>query len=229
MPAHLQPQRVFSLGAGCVLVAVLGAWWWAHARSGERPVPRAVPLPAAVVASTPDAAGRNSSGAPIPIATAHGSSPGASPTPVTEDLREVTDHFAGLPVEAEREFPSPSQPRSRWEVVRLLRNDKSKYPLVRVIEQWVADKGGKGVRVRQQAMIADHVMIKLKPGARIDELLARHSALQPAVRRYMPASGLYVISFDTPDLDTVPRALQEFRRSGDLIRNAEPDWVAHAL
>jgi len=138
----------------------------------------------------------------------------------------VPDRYETLPVIERREEPPGTQPRVRWLETKLVRDERFKYPLLRVVEQW--QPGEKGpVRVRQQAMVADHVVVKLRSGARIETLLQRFPLLDPQVRRRLPASGLWLLSFREADLDTVPRAIAELRKASDLVQAVQADFIAH--
>lgn len=138
----------------------------------------------------------------------------------------VPDRYQALPVIERREEPPGTQPRVRWMETKLVRDTRFKYPLLRVVEQWQPGKRGP-VRVRQQAMVADHVVVKLRSGARIETLVQRFPLLAPQVRRRLPASGLWLLSFREPDLDTVPRAIAELRKATDLVQAVQADFIAH--
>ena len=141
-------------------------------------------------------------------------------------VQSVPDRYESLPVIEHREEPPETQPRVRWLETKLLRDTRFKYPLLRVVEQWQQGKQG-AVRVRQEAMVADHVVVKLRTGARIETLLQRFPLLFAQVRRRLPASNLWLLSFKEPDLDTVPRALLELRKATDLIQTVQADFIAH--
>lgn len=138
----------------------------------------------------------------------------------------VPDRYQTLPVIEHREEPPSTQPRVRWMETKLVRDERFKYPLLRVVEQWQPGKKGP-VRVRQQAMVADHVVVKLRVGARIETLVQRFPQLDPQVRRRLPASDLWLLSFKEADLDTVPRAIAELRKATDLVQAVQADFIAH--
>lgn len=141
-------------------------------------------------------------------------------------LRQAVDRYAGLPVIEQREEPPATQPRARWLVTKLVRDSSFKYPLIRVQERW--QQGTKGpVLLSQSAMVADHVMVRLKPSARLDLLLQRFKRLNPELRRRLPAANVWIVSFQAPHLDTVPQALEIMRRATDLVEYVDPDHLAH--
>lgn len=140
-------------------------------------------------------------------------------------LRPV-DRFAAGKVLAERERPIPGL-AGRFQRQRLVRSD-FKYPLLRVDEVISRVSGSDELLERQTAYVADHVMVKVRPGVdekRLVQALARFGA---AVRDRKPASGLWLVSFTDAGLDTVPRVLAEIARAGDLVHVAEPDYIVHA-
>ncbi len=202
--------------------------WYFRPKAEEPTVVKAIPVTVAKIeeAASPAAAIPAPAPAPeisLPVVKAPEPPPPPAPEPVS-----APDRYEGKPVIAERQIPPSDQPRVRWEVTKLIRDESFKYPLVRVIEQWQV--GSKGpVRVQQSAMVADHVMLKLQPNARIEDLLAQVSALHPFVRKFMPASKAYLIAFEDPSLDTVPQALERLRRVGQLIAYVEPDYLAHTM
>lgn len=143
-----------------------------------------------------------------------------------ESVPRVPDRYASLPVLEMREEPPAGPPRLRWEVTKLVRRSGSKYALLRVQERWQQGKTGP-VMVAQSAMVADHVMVRLKPNVRVETLINRFRRLNPELRRRLPASNVWLVSFQAPGLDTVPRALEEMRRAVDLVEHVRPDAVVH--
>lgn len=140
-------------------------------------------------------------------------------------LTSIPDRYEGMDVLTSREEPPPNQPRSRWTVIKLINDAHAKYPLVRVEERWALNAQGP-VRTKQSAMVADHVLVKLRSQQRVEVLLERFDHFHPAVRKHLPSSNVWMISFEDADLDTVPRAVQEMRRAGDLVAVVEPDYVS---
>ena len=144
----------------------------------------------------------------------------------TTGVASVPDRYETLPVIERREEPPEKLPRQRWMETKLVRDSRFKYPLLRVVNQWQRGKKGP-VRVRQQAMVADHVVVKLRSGARIETLVQRFPLLDPQVRRRLPASNLWLLSFKEADMDTVPRAIAELRKATDLVQAVQADFIAH--
>ena len=101
-----------------------------------------------------------------------------------------------------------------------------KYPLRRVREVLQRDDPGGHTRtVRRVAMVADHILVKLQPGATeasLRQLCAQHGA---AIRRRSRVSGLYLVSLGAADLDAVPRAVATFNAATDVVLRASPDTL----
>jgi hypothetical protein len=188
--------------------------------AGCEPAPEAsspVEVKPAAAPSVPVQPPAESPPPPLPI-------PHRKPEP-PQPLIAVEDRFVDGQIIATRESPPATQPRVKWETARLMQVPDFKYPTLRVVERWQVD-GGKAVRVQQSAMVADHVMVKLTPGTRIDEVLRRFSDERLTVRKHSPASGIYLLAVDEPSLDTVPTLLATLNRARDAVRFAEPDWIA---
>lgn len=215
MPTQLPGTRSLVLIAtGLLLVG----WWSARSSREAVPVLAAPEIKAQAVKKAEIAA------RPAPPVAAR-SRQGIMALPQEVPLTSIPDRYEGMTVIDLREEPPPNQPRSRWTVIKLINDANAKYPLVRVEERWTLNAQGP-VRTRQSATVADHLLVKLRPQQRIDVLLERFDHLHPAVRKHLPSANVWVISFEDADLDTVPRAVQEMRRAGDLVAVVEPDFVS---
>ncbi|HEY1050366.1 MAG TPA: S8 family serine peptidase, partial [Prosthecobacter sp.] len=156
---------------------------------------------------------------------AQGAAPHGGNSPVTSG---VQDHYtkAVLLVEREEKAEFAGQPVIRR--VRLMRDDTFKYPLIRVEDDF-SEEGGTRTLVNQTAMVADHVMVTVKDartnGAALEAQLA---ALGAKVRRKMPASGVWLVAYPDPDLDTVTQAREALGKLQGLVRHTDLDFIAHA-
>ncbi len=84
-----------------------------------------------------------------------------------------------------------------------------KYPLIRVEEMLTQGPNGAESILSQQAAVADHIIVQLKPGssdADMNQLAAQNGA--SVIKT--PQQGLYLVQLPSADLDTVPRAVQTF-------------------
>lgn len=199
----------------CLLVLAAIAIWYVGAPKSSKPATeeKSAPTPAKVEAAQPTTVEppKETGGAQEDAATVG-----------------VRDRYEGLPVLEVRESARSEGTVKRIERLSLVRKDDFKYPLIRVKEEWVEDAAGKR-RVSQVAMVADHVLMKPTDPA-LDEtaVLSRLVSLGGTLRKKMPSSGIWLVSFPEPDLDTIPDALAEAAKHRDLILYAEPDYVAHA-
>lgn len=209
----MQPRRKKRNPATALLVlGVIGFTWWHHESKTIAVSPRAAKETAL---KTAESAARPA--APVAVLA-----PMTKMAPIMP--LAIADRFLALTVIEQCEEPPANRPRVRWTLTKLVRDERAKEPLIRVEESW--QQGSKGpLLTKQSAMVADHVMVKLKPGQRIEPLLKRFKSLNPDIRRRMPASNLWVIGFEEPGLDTVPLAVSAMRRAGDLVDRVMPDYL----
>lgn len=111
---------------------------------------------------------------------------------------------------------------------RLVRVTGEKYPLIVVRDEVEVSPTGNAKLIKQQAMVADHVMLKLKPGVTDAALLAAIQKLGGTVRKKMPASRIWLIAFPEPTLSTVTIALRDLAALPDVTAIVEPDYIVHA-
>ena len=143
--------------------------------------------------------------------------------------RQIEDRFDGREILDQRETVMKTETgTSHVRRVRLVRDASLKYPLVRVEDELVRSAQGDKL-VRQNAMVGDHVMVKLRnPKMTEAELLALLGDGAASVRKRMPASGLWLVAFSEPKLDTVPRAVSRLSKLKDHILVVEPDHIMTA-
>ena len=106
---------------------------------------------------------------------------------------------------------------------RLLKT-KHKYPLLRVEErsELVA---GKRTLVSRKASVADHLIVKPRPGATEAEVLADLGIAGAKVRKKIPASGIWLVSFPASDMNGLSQALDAGKRARKALVYAESDDV----
>ncbi len=140
---------------------------------------------------------------------------------------KVTDRYAAATVLKTSE--TEPDDTGRYERKRLVRAD-FKYPLI-LLEERIQKNLQTGVErlLRQNAMVADHVMVKVRPGTTENEVNQTVSAYGGQIRKKMYAPNLYLVEFKNPDLDSVAQAIQNLGNDPDLIVYAEPDYIEYAL
>jgi hypothetical protein len=207
----VQRQR-FWWWLGVLLLGGGGAVWWT-ARQGTLQPSTQMQTPVAVPAP------------PVSVIDPRELEPPSLTGPQRVEVTPVEDRYAGLKVLELREEPPPTQIRVRWTVTKLVQDASYKQPMLRVVEQWQQGASG-ALRVRQSAMVADHVLVRLKPQVRVERVLERFKSLHPELRRRLRASNIWIISFEAPSLDTVPKALEWMRRERSLIEAVEPDYIS---
>jgi subtilisin family serine protease len=106
---------------------------------------------------------------------------------------------------------------------RLLKT-KQKYPLLRV-EERSESVGGKRSVVSRTASVADHLMVKPRPGAAEAEVLADLGIPGAKVRKKMPASGVWLVSFPVSGVTGFSQALDAGKRARKAVFYAESDDV----
>ena len=135
--------------------------------------------------------------------------------------------IAATEVIASRETPGTEI--DEYKRVRIETRD-FKYPLIRVEETVHRDpSSGAESILSKTEMVADHLMIKIKPGVdqtRLDALAQQHGA---HIRRTLRAPGLYLVAFDGANLDALPEQLDTFSEAAQAIAYAEPDYLVHAI
>jgi len=143
--------------------------------------------------------------------------------------KEIEDRFATREILDQRETAVKMESgETHVRRVRLVRDESLKYPLVRVEDELVRSPHGDKL-VRQSAMVGDHVMVKLRdPKMAEADLLALLGDGSASVRRRMPASGLWLVAFAEPKVDTVPRAVSRMAKLKDYILVVEPDHIMTA-
>jgi len=139
-------------------------------------------------------------------------------------IPEIKDAFASVQVLDTRERPDKAT-SSRLLVERLIRG-QGKYPLIRVEDRFEVS-GAKRRRVAQTAAVADHMIVKPLPGATEAEVLAATGVPGAVVRKKMPASGIWLVSFPA-NLDSLPNAVASAGQARQGLAYAEPDYIVHA-
>ena len=135
---------------------------------------------------------------------------------------KVIDRYADAPVLSRSESITADGKILR---VRIVKTD-FKYPLLRIENVIAKDpQTGAETLTAQTAMVADHVLVKSKPGveaADFQALLARTGA---TLRRRIPNSDLFIVEFPAPGPNTVPDAVKALGAEAKFVQYAEPDYI----
>jgi uncharacterized repeat protein (TIGR01451 family) len=221
------------LGVALLAALVPGLWWTSSLRSPRAAAPAervgALPLASSPAIAAPLAPAPDSPPPPPAPAPTHP----ARLLAVAESRRfssahaPVPDRWSQAETLAAAEGPELGEVRTR---VRIVRSD-FKHPLLRLEEAYRLDTStGSETLLAQEAMVADHLIIKPAPGIPEPAFLPHVTTLGGAVRSYKPASGLYLITLPAPlDPAALPAAVDAWKRVSDIVAVAEPDFVVHAL
>ncbi|MCB1225304.1 MAG: S8 family serine peptidase, partial [Verrucomicrobiales bacterium] len=175
-------------------------------------------------ADTPKEGARWST-ASAPMALAAAQQRSISPPPLAR-----RDAYANAEV-LEEETTQAETPQGRVQRrIRLIRLPELKNPLVLVRDDWqMPPNGGQPILLRQIAMVADHVLVKpVDATADPAEVQRALAPLKLELRRRMPSSGVWILSFADPGLHTLDEILAALAGKKNLLRYAEPDYLVHA-
>ncbi len=120
----------------------------------------------------------------------------------------------------------PANASGQFQRVSLYRTDM-KYPLIRVEESRAPGPNGTEVVLSQQAAVADHIMVRLQPGASEDDI-NQLAAQNGASVVKTPQPGLYFVQIPNADIDSLPHAIQTFSQYTGVLKYAEADSLVHA-
>lgn len=111
---------------------------------------------------------------------------------------------------------------------RLIRTE-FKYPLLQVEDTLErTPPTGRETIVAQRAMVADHIMVKLRPGVGEADLRAFARTCQGHIRRKLHTPGLYLVAFTNCTLETVMHGIEACTRAHAITEYAEPDYIVTA-
>jgi len=130
-----------------------------------------------------------------------------------------------LRILAEQRVPAKDQKDGSMKVIRLV-EARGKYPLRRVVDlMQVNAKTGKQRRLQRSTMVADHVMVKLAPGATEAMLKAASETIGGGIRRKMRAPRLYLVRIPATRIEDFEEALSGLEKSAGVVGYAEPDYM----
>ena len=213
------------------LAGVLLLVWWAP-REGRGPERSGAPILAHTPALQPASSG-SSAAALRPIAQqAEASAVQRWPAGGRPDERaEEPDPY----VEAEVQSAGPVQDlgEGKTRTVKVVRlREGAKYPFLRV-EETVGIERASGLRrvLARTVLVADHVLVRLKPGSTVKDLEALNVKFGAQVQRRLRAPGTetYVVRLAAHNLESVADAVAAFRQAATTVAYAEPDYVVRAI
>ncbi len=147
-------------------------------------------------------------------------------------VRAITEQLTAEPFVSAREvsnFDTPTSSEGQFIRTKLLHTN-ARYPLVRTRETHLLDPNtGSDTIVDFAAMIADHLLVQRNPSSDEETFLAQIHDMGLAVRRKLPMSEKYLISFEDNDgrrFEEVERRLQS---PSSAIISAEPDYFTTLL
>lgn len=175
----------------------------------------------------PSDSGKEQSSQSTPLVTASVADNKADENPTRIVKAETRDAWLVGAVEVERrEIPETEDGKLRR--IRVLKTSM-KYPLVRVEEEVKVDPDTRQETVlKRVGMCADHVIVKLKPGMNEAQLQAIIDKYGGKIRAHKKLSNIYLVELSDVTVDSVPRAVEIYKKEMDTIAYAEPDYVVTA-
>ena len=123
----------------------------------------------------------------------------------------VTDYY---------EVPSNDEIKTR---ITVLVDENHKYKNIRVEEKYRKDQNGEEELVSTHAMVADHVMVKVKPGVsdeRVAEIAENHGL---KIRSKSYSGKIYLLETPEANVDSITDAIKELSPNDELtIREPDP-------
>lgn len=161
--------------------------------------------------------------------TAPGAQTEEAAAPVTEDNNPAQrSGFDNLIAESKLLEERKTLPENGGHAVNeeLRETKNSKYPLVLVRKQYrVQPDGTPGTLVSKTTMVADHILVKLKPGTKVDALNDLNAKYNATIRRSIPGADVYIVKLAEPSLDAVKVAVANYKSEAQSVAYAEPDYM----
>ncbi len=112
------------------------------------------------------------------------------------------------------------------EEVKIVKTD-FKYPYLRVVETFLKDPvSGVEKVLKQEAMVADHLIVKLAAGVGEPSLETLNQKYGAKILKKMLAPGTYIVELSEHDVDSLTKAMDAYRQETSVVSYAEPDYVA---
>jgi subtilisin family serine protease len=210
------------IGIAAVLaaaVALLGLSRLPAARPPSGPCQTAAPGPSTAFTPQPAFPAAIPRTGTVTAAASHG--PGAA---AATDTRSW-DPGAGRTLVALQELPDPANPSLKRRVRIVQANFKYAYWRIEETVRPADAAGSPDTVLARQAMIADHAMVRLRPGVTLADLTALADRHGLTVRKTMNMPNCYLVACPGATPDSLPDLLALLMRESTLIQYAEPDYL----
>lgn len=203
-----------------VLLAFTTTWWFSRSPVA-RPPTVASNASSAVPHPPSSAAVRSAQTAPVNAAAATNPPPppltAEHPHPVAKlgfTIKKEILHFE-------------HEEASGTEIKRITISDTDfQYPLIRTLVSSQRDRmTGREQVVSQVSMVADHVMVKVKPGKTDQEIAAAANKLGLNVRGRVGEKSIYLLQFDLKGSDRLPEVVEQLKQTPEWVAVVEPDFI----
>ena len=103
-----------------------------------------------------------------------------------------------------------------------------KYPYIRVSERLLYDDQHQEQILSVNAMVADHLIVKVQEGTDETALSQLASQYNGTVSKAMYAKNMYIVELEDHNIDTVTMAIQSLQQEANQIAYSEPDYLVFA-
>lgn len=115
--------------------------------------------------------------------------------------------------------------QGKFKKLYLAKRSDLKYPMLRVEQVFKqASPGVEPHQLQEVGMVGDHVLVKMQPGYRQEDLERVLSHVGGEIRKAIPISELYLVSFEAKDFGSLQTMIQKLNRSSG-VAYSEPDFV----
>jgi len=134
---------------------------------------------------------------------------------------EVRQPFSNAQVLQTQETQPDTQ--GQYQRVMLLRTD-FQYPLIRVEERIYRDSAGRERLVGGSVMVANHLLVSVKPGNTVTDLQAVVARLGGRIIETVQQPEFWVVELPDQGIDAVPQAMEQYRQEA-VVGQIRPDYI----
>lgn len=137
----------------------------------------------------------------------------------------MKDPWAKFQVLEQRDTVAPDGSTLRDKLVK----SEGKYQLILVEEKFNpgSDPSKPGaIPDKRTSMVADHVMITVKPKVTQEQVEQLAASIGGQIRRHLPNSQVYLISFEASNVYALKQMVETLKQS-KLVNSSEPDYIVH--